>query len=668
MTRLLPILLLSAVTASAATYYIDFATGNDANNGTSKATPWKTHPAMTGSGVAGYVHSAGDHFIFKGGVTWPLSGLWWIKVGGADGNPDYYGVDKTWFTGGSFSRPILDGQNALSGFIYLGTAGFTAVNNITIDNFDMRNLYWDHTVGNSFGAVFFIKGEQVARNLIQQNCWFHHWTHESFAAGTSDTLICITRWNETPLDFGSYVTNCVFDSEQVGISDLNASGAGVKYYQGGVYGCTFTNMVSDILLGQGNSSTVVANNYLARVYLSFDPNAHDNILETLGGGTHYIYNNFCEASSDVNWYISTQIGDDNWVWNNVIQGNATHTPIMLSTEKNPVGAHIFENTIIATGGAAIYIDNKGTTFDTLDVRNNFLIGATSLLDIAPGVTVTSQTTNNNVAVTAAAATAQGYTLANRYAPTAIGNSSVGAGVDLSAISGGILTTDIVAVARPQPVGRWDVGAYEFVASSPPTFTLTVNSGSGGGPYTAGTVVPIAANAPPAGSQFATWVGATVANPTSASTTLTMPAANTSVTATYSVIPPTIKFQSATYPTSLTAGTVTLTVQRLYPSNLVSTVHYATANGSAVAGTDYTATSGTLTFGVNATSGTISVPIINTGAIGPARVFTVTLSSPTNGTLGTSTAQVSIAQNGVVTITATFRGGMTISGSLTNTSK
>jgi len=66
----------------------------------------------------------------------------------------------------------------------------------------------------------------------------------------------------------------------------------------------------------------------------------------------------------------------------------------------------------------------------------------------------------------------------------------------------------------------------------PTYSLTVTNGTGGGMYTAGTVVNITANAPPSGEAFVDWTGATVSNATASSTSLTMPAANTSVQANY----------------------------------------------------------------------------------------------------------------------------------------
>jgi hypothetical protein len=94
----------AARSAQAATYYIDCAQGSDGNAGTSKAAPWQHHPYMTGFGGR-YTHSAGDQFIFKGGVTcnstnFPMV----INAGGSNSNPDYYGVDQTWFASGSWTH------------------------------------------------------------------------------------------------------------------------------------------------------------------------------------------------------------------------------------------------------------------------------------------------------------------------------------------------------------------------------------------------------------------------------------------------------------------------------------------------------------------------------------------------------------------------------------
>jgi len=83
--------------------------------------------------------------------------------------------------------------------------------------------------------------------------------------------------------------------------------------------------------------------------------------------------------------------------------------------------------------------------------------------------------------------------------------------------------------------------------TPTQYALTVNGGSGDGSYAAGTQVTITADAPASGYVFDQWTGATVASTTSATTTLTMPAAATTVTATYKLAP------STTYALTVNGG-------------------------------------------------------------------------------------------------------------------
>jgi DNA-binding beta-propeller fold protein YncE len=75
-----------------------------------------------------------------------------------------------------------------------------------------------------------------------------------------------------------------------------------------------------------------------------------------------------------------------------------------------------------------------------------------------------------------------------------------------------------------------------------------------------------------------------------------------------------------------------------------TVSYATADGTAVAGTNYTATSGTLTFPPGVTTQTIRVPILDSGSQTTPLTFTVNLSNPQAATLsrgqGTGTIEPS----------------------------
>ena len=80
------------------------------------------------------------------------------------------------------------------------------------------------------------------------------------------------------------------------------------------------------------------------------------------------------------------------------------------------------------------------------------------------------------------------------------------------------------------------------------------------------------------------------------------------------------------------ASATFTVTLSAASSQPITVAYATGNGSATAGSDYQAASGTLTFAPDETSKTISVPIIGDRLPEPNETFAVNLSSPTNATI------------------------------------
>ena len=77
---------------------------------------------------------------------------------------------------------------------------------------------------------------------------------------------------------------------------------------------------------------------------------------------------------------------------------------------------------------------------------------------------------------------------------------------------------------------------------------------------------------------------------------------------------------------------TFTVALSAASSQTVTVNYATANGTATAGSDYTAASGTLTFTAGQTSKTVTVPVAGDTAIESNETFTVNLTGPTNATL------------------------------------
>ncbi len=85
------------------------------------------------------------------------------------------------------------------------------------------------------------------------------------------------------------------------------------------------------------------------------------------------------------------------------------------------------------------------------------------------------------------------------------------------------------------------------------------------------------------------------------------------------------------------GTETFTVSLSQAATSSVQVAYTTADGTAKAGTDYTATSGTLVFAAGQTSKTISVPVLKNPQWKADSTFALNFSSPSGVTLGTTQA-------------------------------
>jgi hypothetical protein len=105
----------------------------------------------------------------------------------------------------------------------------------------------------------------------------------------------------------------------------------------------------------------------------------------------------------------------------------------------------------------------------------------------------------------------------------------------------------------------------------------------------------------------------------------------------SSIPVMVEFANASYTVDHSAGSITIDVKRIGNPGSLVTVAYATGGGTAVAGTDYTTTTGTLTFNPGELDKTFVVPILSTNLVGPDTTVNLTLSALTGGaTFGTDT--------------------------------
>src|SRR4029079_2002898 len=95
-----------------------------------------------------------------------------------------------------------------------------------------------------------------------------------------------------------------------------------------------------------------------------------------------------------------------------------------------------------------------------------------------------------------------------------------------------------------------------------------------------------------------------------------------------------QFDTATFTTAET-GSAVVKVVRSGLLTAPATVAYATSDGTAVAGRDYTPVSGVLTVPANTPSKTFTVPILSNTQLDGNRSVVLTLSAPTGGAqLGT----------------------------------
>jgi hypothetical protein len=107
----------------------------------------------------------------------------------------------------------------------------------------------------------------------------------------------------------------------------------------------------------------------------------------------------------------------------------------------------------------------------------------------------------------------------------------------------------------------------------------------------------------------------------------------------------VQFAQAAYTVNEGLGNAVITVVRTGGSNGTVSVDFSTSDGSAKAGLDYTATNGTVTFGVGVLTNIFAIPILETSPLETNQTVKLTLSNPQGGALANP-------KNAVLTIIAT----------------
>jgi Calx-beta domain/RTX calcium-binding nonapeptide repeat (4 copies) len=110
--------------------------------------------------------------------------------------------------------------------------------------------------------------------------------------------------------------------------------------------------------------------------------------------------------------------------------------------------------------------------------------------------------------------------------------------------------------------------------------------------------------------------------------------------------PALSVTDVSQPEGNSSTSLSFTVALAKATPLKVTVSYATADGSATAGSDYTATSGQLTFAPGETSETVDVAILGDTAVEADETFTLTLSGAVNAVLGHASATAMLVNDDV----------------------
>ena len=466
MTAFISFVSLPATAQTSRTFYIDYASGSNANNGTISA-PWKSHPYMqsdagcTGTGSApAYSHQAGDHFIFKGGVTWPAACFQLsVTSGGSSAASDYYGVDLTWSSGASFTRPVFDmANNTPAGYSFIKARA----QYIVFDNLELKRMKIVSGVGECNDANMDL-GTAASGYITVKNMYIHDWTITTLVSGSTshgsgaicqngasgpinvDTVTMDDAATTAPVPFGA----CFRNLGEIKNSDCEHTGEGEVGLFGPIHDNTFANI---------NGNAVA----------KYDSVNHTNILEIGAGETVAIYNNVIhDNSSGVTIYVCGKGS----IYNNVFWRNYNQF-IKLSGQPGGVCGsntssdvmNVYNNTADCSNGSNCFgTDAKGTLAGTVNLENNHWItnGAAVCVGTSNCSAIATFNQANNVTMSTSTATSEGYTTLNWYIPTSSSGGTVGRALDLANLcSGGLgaLCSDRLHAAR---LTSWDVGAYEF---------------------------------------------------------------------------------------------------------------------------------------------------------------------------------------------------------------
>lgn len=474
-------------------YYVS-AGGSDTNSGTSESSPWAHAPFMpaaTGNPAAlatslSGTAAAGLGFIFKGGDSWHFGnsgaspytgGTWQFNTGtlwsGTSSNPIYFGVDPAWYSGSSWSRPILTADNPVCNGSTLGgnCVAYTAnywqqyyvnscayqiaggsnmidaswISYYVFDNFEMTGICLN-TPGQPYSSDSYVVYNNPHGEHVFENLYIHGWTHTSFAGpnGSSacnsgtvcmDTLAFIGTPNT-----GIPSEKILFDVVDGSDSDPTAGGfAYAPLYDVEYSAIRYTSQ------GIGRQMHTFHDN----LYEYFFEDGHSNMLEDADewSGTNVVYNNVLRnletvgGTNGVGIWLNPSVGNTDYFFNNLIYNEGQMELFNVGNTITPstnTGSYVLlNNTIDLTAGSGISVPCNRYATSSFSIVNTHFITETTPYTTGCAGSMGPFTTN--LTMNHAAATAAGYTTTQTYvdSPASSSGATVGKGTNQQSICSGI---------------------------------------------------------------------------------------------------------------------------------------------------------------------------------------------------------------------------------------
>jgi parallel beta-helix repeat protein len=492
------VLLLAFQANAGTTYYVDFSTGSDTNNGTSVSTAWEHCPGdVNATASAGSTNlQLGDTVVFKGGVEYDGTiNLNWS--GSSDTSRIIYDGNSagTWGTG----KAIIDGQNKRT----RGIGTDSSRNYVTINNFEVRNL----ADGSLVYAVYFNRSNT---GITVKNCYLHEngqWNNNAGISGVGIRLVSptnavvdnneITKCGETGIEFSggtnSTISNNKLHSYIRWAIDINSDASepsghlisrntiydlyyyDTDYWQGGGE----PPHTDFIFMRSNGPGTQIPHHITIERNLFYNNASFGNSH----GGTAFIYDGSTEGS-----------------WNLIIRNNIfinPHSYAGVSLTGNAYDCEIYNNIFYTErpNCNAFGFPTHGTKF-----KNNIIVSS-DLVRFHQPATVDWQvdynyyytsappkpftkdndsstytfmewksTYSHDLHSTMAASIAAIKFLSTTGYPTSCNTMDLRLQPDSPAVNNGIaisgFSDDYVGTARPQGAG-WDIGAYEFTREGSP---------------------------------------------------------------------------------------------------------------------------------------------------------------------------------------------------------